>query len=61
MNCSKCKNEIKTMLIEISLETVVYAINDCKKEYIPNMSVKSRENLCSDCFNIMSEKLKAIL
>ena len=61
MKCSKCNKEVDTLLIEIALETMVYAINGEEKELIPNLSVTSKENLCKDCFNIISESFKSLI
>jgi hypothetical protein len=68
MNCSKCKKDINEgLLIEITLETNVFAIHKnecdctCEKEYIPNVSVKTKESLCRDCFNYIAESIKTLL
>jgi DNA-directed RNA polymerase subunit RPC12/RpoP len=53
--CSRCGKEFNNLQIEILLETRTSRVKENGLwEPLPNLSVKSREVLCKECFDIFA-------
>ena len=56
--CSRCGKEFNNFQIEVLLETKTSRLKENKLwEHLPNLSIKSREVLCRECFELFSKSI----